>query len=215
MKKNLSVLLVTLTISMQSYANFFDDLVESVKNSAKVTATSMAAEATATMIRDMFIDYSSEQTKSGKEVSKEYEQENGSLPVKTIVSSYKTTILPGSAVSPGTRVTVKSTIEVIPGTNGRSVNIEEMLTIFDNEDNSLVLKSMTKKASKSSAEGGQFKGEFIFSLPEGLPQGIYPIRSALLMDGEFTGDQNHQLQLVIRVDESGAERWYARMNSSN
>jgi hypothetical protein len=44
---------------------------------------------------------------------------------------------------------------------------------------------------------------------------MYPISSTLLMDGELAGDQNHQLQLVIRVDEFGAERLYARLSSSN
>jgi hypothetical protein len=201
MKKVFSICVLSLFFSTQSSANFFDDLVDAVEKSAKNTATNMAADAASGMIRDMFIGYSAEQTKTDTQVSKEYEQENGSLPVNTTVSSYKTRMLPGSAVSPGTKVTVKSSIEVIPGRNGKQAKIEEQLTIFDNEDNSLVLKSMTKSAGKSSSKGGQFAGEFTFTLPEGLPQGMYPIRSTLLLNGELAGDQDHQLQLVMRIDE--------------
>ena len=215
MKKLLPIFFVTLTLPMQSSANFFDDIVKAVEKSAKDTTTNMAVQATAGMVRDMLIGYSSEQTKSDQEVAKEYEEQNGSLPVNTIVSSYKTRMLPGSAVSPGTKVTIKSTIDVISGTNGKSANIEEQLTIFDNEDNSLVLKSMTKEAAKSSAKGGRFRGEFTFTLPEGLPQGVYPIRTTLLMNGELAGDQDHALQLVFRIDESGAGQLYAYRNSIN
>ena len=71
MKKLLPVFFVTLTLPMQSSANFFDDIVKAVEKSAKDTTTNMAVQATAGMVRDMFIGYSSEQTKSDQEVAKE------------------------------------------------------------------------------------------------------------------------------------------------
>ena len=119
-------------------------------------------------------------------------------------------MLPGSAVSPGTKVRIKSRIEVIPGRNGKRAQIEEQLTIYDNEDNTLVLKSMTKEAQRS-AKGGQFEGEFAFSLPEGLPQGVYPIRLTLLLNGDIAGDSDHDLQLVMRVDSLGNGQLFAAL----
>jgi len=187
-------------ISAQAQASFFDDIKKAVEQSAKDTATDMAAEMAEDMIRDMFVGYSTEQTKTEKQVVKEYKKTNNSLPLNTTASSYKTQILPGSAVSPGTKVRIKSRIEIIPGRNGERAQIEEQLTIYDNEDNSLVLKSMTKEAQRS-AKGGQFEGEFSFTLPEGLPQGVYPIRLSLLLNGDIAGDSEHDLQLVMRVDE--------------
>jgi hypothetical protein len=211
MRKLIPLCSVLLLASVQTQANFFDDVLKSVERSAKNTATNMAVEVTANLINDMIIGYTTKQVKSEKEVVEEYEEEHGSLPDNTIASSYETTILPGPSVSPGTEVIIKSIIEVIPGKNASSTTIEERLIIYDNEDNSVVLNSMTKKAGKSSDNGGQFKGEFKFTLPEGLPQGVYPIQSTLLLNGDLSGDQNHDLQLVLWFDESNDGEMYAKM----
>jgi hypothetical protein len=99
-------------------------------------------------------------------------------------------------------VRIRSYIEVVPGNTGAEALIEERLTIWDNEDNQLALKAMTKKAGKES--GGVFRGEFSFTLPEGLPQGLYPITTELMLDGELSGDRKLQLQLVLYKNGDGA-----------
>jgi hypothetical protein len=35
-----------------------------------------------------------------------------------------------------------------------------------------------------------------------MPQGVYPIKSSLMLNGELVGDTAHELQLVLRVDYS-------------
>ena len=35
-----------------------------------------------------------------------------------------------------------------------------------------------------------------------MPQGVYPIRSTLLLNGELVGDTSHELQLVLNIDYS-------------
>lgn len=202
MKITLFVFLLATFICSRSSADFFDQMVNTVKDQAVLTATTVVTAKATEAIINMIIDYSSEQTRSDEEVSKEYEKENGALPENTTVSSYHTEILPGPSVTPGTKVIVKSVIAVIPGKNGAVARIEESLTIFDSEDTSLVLKSMTKPAGQSSGLGGEFNGEFTFALPEGMPQGVYPIRSTLTLNGELVGDSSHELQLVLRVDYS-------------
>jgi hypothetical protein len=205
MRIRVLVFLLASFLCSRSSADFFNQMVDVVKsqaNQAALTATTVVtAKATEALI-NMIINYSSEQTKTDQEVSREYEAKNGSLPDNTTVSSYQTEILPGASVSPGTRVTVKSVIAVVPGKNAATTKIEESLTIYDSEDTSVALKSMTKPAAQGSGRGGEFNSEFTFALPEGLPQGVYPIRSSLLLNGEVAGDTSHELQLVLNVDYS-------------
>ncbi|TXS90731.1 hypothetical protein FV139_17270 [Parahaliea maris] len=186
-----------------AHAGFFDQLKDAVEDTAKRTAEALAVEATQDIIRGMIIGYSSEQTRTSEEVSKDYEKQQGSRPVNTTVAAYRTEILPGAAVSPGTKVRVKSYIEVVEGSSGKSVTLEERLTIWDNEDNTVALKSMTKEAGE---KGGGFTGEFSFTLPEGLPQGVYPVSSDLMLNGELVGDERHTLQLVF-VGDSADPGW--------
>lgn len=192
----LTVILLTLLAPALAHADFFRDLKRAVQNTAEQTVILVASD----MVRDMIIDATSTQTSSEAEVAVEYEEENGSLPSTMTVSSYRSLILPGDAVKPGTKVRVKSYIEVIPGQDGRLAKIEEKLTIWDNEDNSESLKTMMKEAGDT---GGIYEGEFAFSLPEGMPQGVYPITTELLMDGEWVRDEKHNLQLVMVTLPSG------------
>jgi len=173
--------------------SFFDKLKDAIEDTALKTAEEVAIETATELVRGMIIGYTTVQTTSEEAVGDDYERENGSLPESMTLSSYRTEILPGAAVSPGTKVTVKSYIEVIPGRNGKAAEIDEKLTIWDNEDNSVALKSMTKRAGEG---GGGFEGEFSFTLPEGLPEGMYPVSTSLLMDGEWVRDEKHELQLV-------------------
>lgn len=198
MKYRWTILIFSFLLAAASRADFFNDLRKAVEKTAKDTVEDVVISTTQEMVRDMIIGYTSQQTRSDKEVSDEYVKENGSLPRYTVARSYRSELLPGPAVSPGTRVTVRSYIEIIPGNTGHSTRIEEKLTIWDNEDNTIALKSMTKEAGKNS--GGAFQSEFSFTLPEGLPQGVYPVTTDLMLDGEISGDQKHQLQLVMWRD---------------
>ena len=59
-----------------------------------------------------------------------------------------------------------------------------------------------------------FTGEFNFTLPEGLPQGVYPIRSTLLLNEELAGDQNHDLQLVMVVEQNQLGQMVASISAT-
>ena len=199
----LAALLLTGLATSPAYSQgFFDQLKEVVKDAAAETTKALVAQKTSEIISDMFIEYTSEQTRSDEAVSDDYEQVNGNLPTNPRIGIYRSQLQPGNAVSPGTPVKVQSWVEVIPGSSGRTASVEETLTIWDNEDNSLPLKSMSKVVGRGGNEGGEFRGEFTFTLPEGLPQGIYPVSTSLTLNGELVGDKRHQLQLVLQLREN-------------
>lgn len=204
MRQLILTLALTALAAGHSQAGFFDELVKSAKDAAKDTAKDtareIAAETTAQMIRGMIVGYTTEQTQSDTEVAEQYKKEYGDLPANARVSSYRTEIQPGASVSPGTEVKVRSWIEVTPGRSGNRPVLEERLTIWDNEDNSIALKSMTKAAGERA---GAFRGEFTFTLPEGLPQGVYPVSTDLMLNGDRVRDQKHRLQLVLHVMPTG------------
>jgi hypothetical protein len=182
-------------LSVVARADLFQDLRESLEKSVTDTAEDIAIETAENLIAGMIVKYATRRTRSEKEVREDYVKEKGELPRFTTATSYRTEILPGSLVSAGDDVRIRSYIEVVPGNTGAEALIEERLTIWDNEDSQLALKTMTKDAGKES--GGVFRGEFSFTLPEGLPQGLYPITTELMLDGELSGDRKLQLQLVL------------------
>ena len=199
MRQLISIFTLSTLLATSSHAGFFDELVKTAKDAAektaKDTAREMVVESTEQMIRGMIVGYTTEQTQSDSEMAQQYEEKYGDLPANARVSSYRTDIQPGTSVKPGTEVKVRSWIEVTPGRSGNRPVIEERLTIWDNEDNSVALKSMTKAAGERA---GAFRGEFTFTLPEGLPQGVYPVSTDLMLNGERVGDEKHGLQLVLQ-----------------
>ena len=60
----------------------------------------------------------------------------------------------------------------------------ETLTIWDNEDSSLELKSTSKSVTGGATTGGIFNGQFTLTFPEDLPKGTYPITTAITINGE-------------------------------
>jgi len=211
MKQKILVVLLAIFLCGRAQADLFDSMLDTIKDTAVITATTIVTAKATELIINMIIDYSTEQTKTDEQVSREYEEENGTLPATTTVSSYETTILPGASVTPGTQVNVQSVIEVVPGQDRATAKVEETLTIYDSEDNSQALKSMTKPAAENS--GGEFKSQFSFTLPEGMPQGIYPIRSTLKLNGEVAGDNAQDLQLVMHVEYPAGGEMLARLEA--
>jgi hypothetical protein len=65
------------------------------------------------------------------------------------------------------------------------------------------LKNFIKPVNEKTKTGGRYKNEFSFTLPEGLPQGVYPIKTELLLNGAVVDTANNDIQLVLQVDPLG------------
>jgi hypothetical protein len=166
---------------------------------AKVAAVAVAVK----YIADMVIEHHASKVADEEGVVADYKKQNEALPEKPVASVYKTSTLPGSVVQPGKKVLIQSDIVVVPGRNEPQTLIQEKLAIYDNEDNTKELKSLTKDVNEGTKRAGHYTNEFSFTLPEGLPQGVYPIRTTLLLNGEETQTSNADIQLVLQVNDRG------------
>lgn len=181
---------------------------EHLKAAAKVAAVVVAAK----LITDMVVEYQTQKVSDESKVIAEYKEKYKTLPPKPIASLYTTQTLPGKVVAPGKKVKIQSEIEVVPGAEKQEALIEERIGIYDNEDHAKELKGMTKQVNAQTKRGGRYKNEFSFQLPEGLPQGVYPIKTSLLIDGQSAKTADNDIQLVLHVNPLGQMQLLALAN---
>lgn len=167
---------------------------------AKIAAVAVAVK----YIADMIIEQRAKKVSDEERVITDYKNNHDVLPDKPQAAAYTTSALPGSVVQPGKKVVIQSDIVVVPGREQKQTLIQERLAIFDNEDNTKELKSLTKDVNEDTKRGGRYTNEFTFTLPEGLPQGVYPIKTTLILNGEEKETIDNNLQLVLHVNSAGA-----------
>ncbi|MCH1492141.1 MAG: hypothetical protein L7T24_06255 [Luminiphilus sp.] len=204
MKKTLTLFLACVLSSIAS-AGIFDVV--------KDIAIDVAGDVAADYISDLIINYDTDQTGDEKMVAEKYKQRHGALPQSPLVSSYKTEVLPGSRVSRGSQVTFSSTVELVPGQNKQAVNVLETLTIWDNEDNSIELKSTTKSLTGGTTTGGIFNGQFTMTFPADLPKGTYPVTTAITIDGQQVRSDKTYLDIAAVITSFGDEQIALRSSS--
>lgn len=151
----------------------------------------------AKLIYDMVIEHKTQQVSNEKDVTDEYKKNHKELPAEPTLVSYRSSIKPGGVVNAGNQVSIVSQVEVVRGTNSETVDIQEKVIIFDNEDPLKEIKKFTKKINQETQRGGEFANEFKFTLPKGMPQGIYPIKTQVIIDGKAFSPVENKMQLVI------------------
>ena len=175
---------------------------EHAKAAAKVVAVIVAAK----LLADMVIEYRAKQVSGEAEVIKKYKKNHKTLPKSALALNYDANPKPGKVVSSGQKVLIQSRIEVVPGSSNKNTVIEERLSIFDNEDPTKKIASMTKVVNAKTKRAGIYENEFSFTLPKGLPQGDYPLQSTLLVNGKESKVAKHNLQLVQNITIP-SEQW--------
>jgi hypothetical protein len=101
---------------------------------------------------------------------------------------------------------MRSQMVVVPAATRKDLLVEERITIYDNEDNTKPIRISSKIVNENTKRGGRFKNEFSFAFPEGVPQGVYPITTELLVDGKPADSKKNDMQLVLIVDQVGTMR---------
>ena len=171
---------------------------ERLKSAAKVAAVGVAAK----LIYDMAIDFKSKKTKDDKTVSQEYIKKKKALPNEPTVTQYLSKLAPSNVVKIGKQVQVKTLVTVVPSKKTKTALIEEKIEIFDNEDHSKMIKSLVKSVNGKTKAVGSYHNQFTFTLPLGMPQGVYPIRTAVYLNKKRQPEKPHEMQVVLEVMEN-------------
>lgn len=168
-----------------------------LKQGATVVAIGIAAK----LIAELVIEYQSKSTKSDTAISDEYKAKHKDLPDNPTVVSYTSNLNPGKIVNFGKPTEVKSKLAVVRGKKSESVIIEEKIEFYDNEQTDTVIKSFAKVVNESTKQAGEFENSFSFTLPVGMPQGVYRIKTAVLIDGKEYKTTTNDMQVVLQVYE--------------
>lgn len=181
---------------------------ENLKSAAKVVAVGIAAK----IIYDMVIDYKTKTVSDEGRVVEKYKSKFKNLPDDPEVMSYESSLKPGQVVKPGEPVLLVSRVEVVPGKSGGPVLVQEKIAIHDNENPEKIIKSLVKTINETSKRGGAFENEFSFVLPVGMPQGVYPIATAVLLNEKEVNKEQNDMQVVLHVGPEGQYEFLALAN---
>ncbi|SNS86731.1 hypothetical protein SAMN06265795_10832 [Noviherbaspirillum humi] len=167
-----------------------------IGDSAKGAAIGAGLGAIACMV----VNYQAEQVKSAKQVQDDYKTANkGQLPEKSTLVKYDTQVNP-KAIRPGQQAKTVSYIEIIQGRNDAAPKLEEEMSLYHPDGK--LLKTVRKPVAGTSGSGA-FQGGFTIPMPQGVPQGVYPVKTALYLNGEKVNAREGRLQ-IVRAQEEGA-----------
>ncbi|MBG6221902.1 MULTISPECIES: hypothetical protein [unclassified Janthinobacterium] len=145
------------------------------------------------------INVNSRQTKTAAQADRDYIRARGALPREPQVVSY-TPQLSASTVKRGQPFKVTSVVELVNG-SAQSVNdVREELVVLDPQGQPF--KSGSKALASSNKSGGRFENSFELTLPAGVSQGLYGIKTNLYVNGKLAATRDLRTQLV-RLDEHG------------
>lgn len=168
-----------------------------IKKGATVIAIGIAAK----VIHDMVISYSSTQISPEDKVISDYLKTHKALPSEPEVTEYKSTVKPGEIVSAGKEVSIQSSLAVVPSDKTKAVEIHEKIEIYDAANNKEMISSLSKPVNEKTKKSGEFTNEFKFTPPVGLPQGVYPIKTEVLVNGKAFKPNTSKMQIVLNVDK--------------
>jgi len=144
----------------------------------------------------MAINHHSEQVKSAQQVENEYKAAHrGQVPEQTTVVQYQTAFKPAT-IHAGTKAEMGSYIEVANGRNDPNPKLEEEMSLYK-PDGSLI-KTLRKPVSAQATAGG-FNNRFQVPMPVGVPEGVYPVKTALYVNGSKVRTNSAKLQIVMET----------------
>src|SRR3954468_838639 len=162
---------------------------------SKNRGTGAAAGAAIGALACVAYNYYAKQTKTSEQVASEYKAKNkGTLPASATVTRFNAQVAPTSKVQAGNAITVASNIEVVPGTSNPHPAVEQEIALYGPDG---AQAGKARKPASQTAGGGAFETSFKFSLPQGVPQGVYPVKTQVYVDGKPAAGADTRFQVVV------------------
>lgn len=143
-------------------------------------------------------NYNAKQTRTAQQVQTDYRTANrGRVPEQAQVVRYDPKFSPSGRVTPGGQVVLNSDIEVIGGTRDRDIPVlEEEMTMVRPDGKQI---SSRKVVNEGQGAGG-YQSSFTLKMPKGVPEGEYPVKTALYLNGQPAGTRTLTMQVVRAGD---------------
>lgn len=139
-------------------------------------------------------NYQTQQTKSAQQVGDEYKKvHNDQLPPAPVVNAYRTETTRPTARG-GDEVTVRSSIEVVPGAKEPLRELREEFVILDPKG--VERSKIAKTPTQAGTAGGAFVSTLQFTFPEGVPPGDYQVQSRLFVNGAQSRTSSVKIQVA-------------------
>jgi hypothetical protein len=147
-------------------------------------------------------NYQASQTKTAQQVGDAYRKANqGELPPAPVVTAYRTETTRATAKG-GDEVTVRSSIEVVPGAKEPLRELREEFVVVDPKGVERSRIAMTPAPAGSG--GGAYVSTLQFTFPKGVPPGEYQVQSRLYVNGAAAKSSAVRIQVArLAAGETG------------
>lgn len=143
-------------------------------------------------------NYNAKQTRTAQQVQTDYRTANhGRLPDMAQVVRYDSKFSPSGRVIPGGQVLLNSDIEVIGGSQDQvQPLVEEEMTMTRPDGKQI----SSRKVVNAGQGAGGYQSSFTLKMPKGVPEGEYPVKTSLFLNGKPVGSRALSMQ-VVRVED--------------
>ena len=148
------------------------------------------------------INVNSRQTKTAAQADRDYIRTRGALPREPQVVSY-TPQVSSPTVKRGQPFKVTSVVELVNGSAQNVNDVREELVVLDPQGQPF--KSGSKSLASNNKTGGRFENSFELTLPPGVSQGVYGVKTNLYVNGKLAATRDLRTQLVILDVDTSAD----------
>lgn len=143
------------------------------------------------------VNTQSTQTRTAAQVDQDYQRNRGNLPAQPTVSSYSPRMA-SSVVQKGQPFQVVSTVELVNGRTEPVREVREELLIYSPDGQ--LIKNGSKPFVANNA--GRFENRFSVNLGADAPQGVYPMKTNLVLNGRVVETRDLRTQIVWNGEQA-------------